>query len=198
MFHNALYRLERNQKTTLLWLGLTFLALSVLWFFTELLCFKFPMEPIVVFVGGSATLFASYWPWKPSYASERLRDRISFDYQNSNDHEFVIGRGNMRFTLRFSKADGESIYIYRDPPDIEKIAMVFGAGNFSEVRDVSALDYASRELIPAEGQIVSLMNSHGCYALVHIHDIKDAKRSDHCDEVTFSYVINPVGKLDFS
>lgn len=198
MFHNILYRLERGQKKVLLILGVAFLILSAAWFLIEILGKNFPMEPIVVFVGGSATLLASYWPWKPGYANRRKKGRVSFDYENSNDHEFLIGKNDLQFTLRFSKASDTSIHIYRDPADIRAIARIPNAGRIDEVRDVSALDYANRVVTPVEGELVALENTHGSYAVIHIHDIRDARRNDDRDEITFSYVINPVGKTDFS
>ncbi|WP_409321459.1 hypothetical protein [Pseudomonas monteilii] len=198
MFHNTLYRLERGQKKVLFGLGVTFLLLSALWLLVELLDMKYPMEPIVVFVGGIATLLASYWPWKPGYKDKRLKGRVVFDYENTNDHRFVIGKGEMAFTLKFSKAGASSIHMYRDPDDIKRIARIHGAGRFDEVRDITALEYENRAVTPEEGDLVALENSHGSYAIVHIHDIRDATRGDGRDEVTFSFVINPIGKTDFS
>lgn len=198
MFHNTLYRLERGQKKILFWLGITFLLFSAIWLLVEIFEMKFPMEPIVVFVGGSATLLASYWPWKPGYLNKRMKGRVSFDYENSNNHKFIIGERELQFTLEFSKASDTSIHIYSDPSDIKRVARIPGTGRINEVRDVTALTYANRSVTPEEGELVALENVHGSYAIVHIHDIRDASREDDRDEVTFSYVINPVGKTDFS
>ncbi|MFD2205744.1 hypothetical protein [Kiloniella antarctica] len=197
MFHNTLFRLERSQKKWLLWLGISFLCLSVIWFFVELLEWKFPLEPVVVFVGGIVTLLAIYWPWKPGYADKRLKSRITCDYM-SNDHKFIIGHSEYQFTLQFSKRSDKSIYLYNDPPDIEEIALIHGAGQIKEVRDVTALVYTNRAVIPEEGQLVALKNHEGNYAVIHIHDIRDSTRNDDRDEVTFSYAINPDGGTDFS
>lgn len=198
MFHNTLYRLERGQKKVLFGLGITFLLLSASWLLVELSDKEYPMEPIVVFVGGIATLLASYWPWKPRYKDKRLKGRVTFDYENTNNHKFTIGHDKMKFTLAFSKAGASSIHMYRDPDDIKRIARIHGAGRFDEIRDITALEYENRLITPAEGELVALENSHGSYAVVHIHDIRDATRGDDRDEVTFSFVINPTGKTDFS
>lgn len=198
MFHNTLYRLERGQKKVLLGLGIAFLVLSILWLFVEIFELGYPMEPIVVFVGGIATLFASYWPWKPNYKDKRLEGRNEFDYENTNNGRFDIGRELMEFTLKFSKASDVSIHVYSDPENIKRVAKIPGIGRFDEVRDVTALEYSNRAVTIGEGELVALENINGSYAIVHIHDIRDATREDDRDEVTFSYIINPVGKTNFS
>ncbi|NRB19967.1 MAG: hypothetical protein HRU33_21070 [Rhodobacteraceae bacterium] len=116
----------------------------------------------------------------------------------SNNHQFAIGRADLEFTLQFSKASDRSIHVYRDPPDIKKIAIAQGAGQISELKDVTALNYSNRSVIPEEGQVFCLENQHGNFACVQIHDVKDASRDDDRDEVTFSYAINPGGGTDFS
>lgn len=197
MFHTVLYRLERQQKIWLTKLLIIFLILSAVWFLFEYFSIDFPMEPLVVLVGGVATLFASYWPWKPNYIDNRLQGRHSIDYM-SNNHKFIIGNNQLKFTLQFSKASNTSIYMYKDPADIESVALIHDAGKISDVKDVSCLDYSNRAVCPKEGELVALKNGYGNYAIVHIHDIRDADRGDNCNEVTLSFVINPEGKTDFS
>ena len=197
MLHNTLYRMQKIQKTTLTFLLILFLVVSVIWFIIEWYGCKFPMEPVVVFIGGTATLFASFWPWKPTYANQRHHGRQSFDYM-TNNHTFTIGTGDRKFTLRFSKASDRAIYMYSDPSDIKAIALVKQCGQISDIGDASSLNYSTRDVCPKEGEIVCLRNDHDCYAAIQIHDVRDASRNDAYDEVTFSYVINPVGKLSFS
>ena len=197
MFHTTLYRLERGQKRLLAALGLLFSALSILWFVLETIDASFPMEPIVVFVGGVATLFASYWPWRPSYADRRLQGRASIDYM-SNNHRFDIGREELAFELRFSKCSHEQIYIYKDSTNIDSVALAHGASRISDLRDVLALDFSMRVVSPAEGEIIVLRNVHGNYAAVQVHDIRDKTRSDDRNEVTITWAINPDKGADFS
>lgn len=197
MFHTTLYRLERSQKRALAILGLLFLTLSIVWFVLELQEVDFPMEPVVVFVGGAATLLASYWPWRPNYMDRRLTGRASIDYM-SNDHRFFIGREDLRFTLRFSKCSENAIYLYKDPPDIEGIALAHGAGRVDEVRDAAALDFGNRVISAQEGSVIVLRNTNRHYAALMICDVKDSSREDDRDEVTVSWVINPERGTDFS
>lgn len=197
MLHNSLYKMQKSQKKTLNILLVLFLAVSAIWFVLEYIKFDFPMEPIVVLIGGIATLFASFWPFKPTYANQRLHGRQSFDYM-TNNHNFTIGANERKFTLHFSKASDTKIHMYSDPADIKAIALVKGGGSITDIADASALNYSTRDISPEEGDIVCLENIHGCYAAVQIHDIRDASRADLYDEVTFSYVINPAGKLSFT
>lgn len=197
MFHNTLYRLERGQKVCLTALGLLFLVASAIWLFAELVEWWFPMEPVVVLLGGLATLLASFWPWKPGYAARRMKGRVVVDYM-SNDHYFLIGQGDREFTLQFSKASGDQIRLYGDPPNIERIALASDAGRISDIKDATALDFSNRVASPSEGEIVVLQNVHGNYAAIHVHDVRDLDRDDDRDELTFSYVINPDGGSNFS
>ncbi|MFK4259849.1 hypothetical protein [Agrobacterium tumefaciens] len=116
-----------------------------------------------------------------------------------NNHQFAIGTGEHQFTLQFSKGSDVTIRMYNDPADIDRIAVASNASRFEDVRDASVFNYTSRDIAVDEGQIVALKNVKGNYALVHIHDIRDNSRpGDDCDEVTFSYAINPSGKTNFA
>ncbi|WP_417260614.1 hypothetical protein [Celeribacter sp.] len=120
-----------------------------------------------------------------------------FDY-TSNNGDFRIGREETEFTLHFSKASDTSIHFYNYSSDVKSVAIAKGAGQISDIKDATAFDYSSRSVTPEEGQIVCLENKFGNFACVHIIDVKDARRTDNSNEVTFSYVINPDGGTDFS
>lgn len=189
--------MEKSQKSTLKYLLVVFLIISAIWFYLELIDCKFPMEPIVVFIGGIATLFASFWPWRPTYSDRRLIGHESFNYM-SNNHKFDIGKNDLLFTLQFSKASDTGIHMYSDPPNIDSIALANGCGRIADIQDAAALNYSTRSVTPEEGEVVCLKNNNGHYAAIIIHDVKDARRTDAYDEVTFSYVINPDKKTNFS
>lgn len=195
--HNTLYKLEKNQKRCLLVLGILFLVLSMLWFIAELFEWGFPMEPLVVFVGGAATLSATYWPWRATNRLSSQRGRISFEY-STNRGCFDIGSGDRTFTLEFSKADDVAIHMYNYPESIKAIALVKGCGRIEDVKDASTLNYSSKSASPREGELVVLQNTNGYFAAILIHDIKDNRRGDVIDEVTFSYVIDHSKSGNFS
>jgi hypothetical protein len=195
--HNLSYRLSRNQAMTPNILALGFIGLSIVWFVLELMWVKFPMEPVVAVFGGLATLFASYWPWKPKYASRRLSGRVTTDY-SSNDKVYPIGSGEEGFTIKWSSGSGSSIHLYNHLQDIDGVAIAYDVGRFVDIKDSSVFDFSSRTVTRNEGEIAVLRNTSGRYALVHIHDIRARSHGDDRDEITFSYVINPNKGTDFS
>ncbi|MEX3315474.1 hypothetical protein [Sulfitobacter sp. PS-8MA] len=197
MQHNTLYRFQRNQKNTLFWLSLLFLALSLTWWVGEIFGWWFPLEPPVVFVGGLTTLAAIYWPFKAPNADMRCTGRNTFAYK-SNDGVFTIGQGEVELTLKFSNASGDSIHVYSDPENVQRVALAKGVGQISDIKDVSVFDYSSRTVTPKEGQIVCLENKGGNFACIHIHDVKAESHGDHVSEITFSYAISLAGNTDFS
>ncbi len=197
MIHNSLYRLQRSQKTAIKSLSVIFILLSAFWFFLEFFNFKFPMEPIVVLSGGLATFFAVYWPFNPPCRDRRLKGHDYFDY-TSNSGQFKIGRNDLEFTLKFTPADGQRIYIYNDPSNILSIALAQDAGKISAIKDATVFDYSNRFLCLKEGQIVCLKNKNENYACIQVVDIRHPDYGDDRHEVTFSYVINPDCGSDFS
>jgi hypothetical protein len=197
MQHNILYQFQRSQKKAIFWLALLFLGLSFVWWIAEISKWWFPLEPLVVFVGGLTTLAAVYWPFQASNANRRLFGRNAFEYK-SNDGQFSIGRDEAEFTLAFSNASDEAIHVYSDPANVSRVALATGVGQFSDIRDVCVFDYSSRSVTPNENQIVCLENVYGNFACIHVHDVKAESHGDTVSEVTFSYVIDPEGGTDFA
>jgi hypothetical protein len=197
MQHNILYRFQRSQKKALFWLALLFLTLSFAWWIAEISEWWFPLEPLVVFVGGLTTLAAIYWPFQAPNANKRLLGRNAFGYK-SNDGQFFIGDDDAELTLKFSNASGETIHVYSDPANVLRVALATGVGQISDIKDVTVFDYSSRTVSPKENQIVCLENVFGKFACIHIHDVKAESHGDSFSEVTFSYVIDPEGGTDFS
>ncbi|APS30821.1 hypothetical protein [Pectobacterium brasiliense] len=201
--HTTLYKLERGQKKVLLCLGLLFLLLSIIWFFCELLNINIPMEPIVVFVGGSATLLASYWPFKATNRNACLTGKEPFDYSTNNGY-FTIGSGENRFVLAFSSADHEHIYMYnglhKSKANTDKIAKADGAGCFKDIKDVTEFDYTNTSVQLKIGEIVALRSKEtGRYALIQILDVKyQGRKGAMKDEVVFRYVIHTDNSTSFA
>lgn len=125
------------------------------------------------------------------------KGRHTFDYSNA-DGIFPIGVGDTLFETKWSRAGGESIHAYCDPPSIEEIALATGAAQISDVRDAARFDYSSRTRTPREGDVLLLRNMHGLYAALQLLDIKAVGHGDTVDEVTFDYVILVDGGRDFS
>nr|WP_314528325.1 hypothetical protein [uncultured Pseudomonas sp.] len=201
--HTSLYRLERGQKKVLLCLGIVFLLLSIIWFFFELLNIQIPMEPIVVFVGGGATLLASYWPFKATNRSACLTGKVPFDY-SINNGVFTIGAGENKFILAFSSAGHDQVHMYnglhKREANTDRIAKAGDAGSFKDIKDVTEFDYASSSVVAEVGEIVALRSRDtGRYALVQILDVKcKGTYGAEINEVVFRYVINTGSGTSFA
>ena len=165
----------------------------VLWF-----CFEPSFGPVIGFITCLGGLAASHWPRKKAkYRNQRSTGRVTFDYSKNNGR-YVIGNGELKFETAWSKASDDSIHIYNDPPSIEGIALDVNKNRISDINDASSYDMSSRTQTPQEGEIVILKNNSGNFAVLQIVDIKDRTRSDNCDELTFEYMINHEGNVDFS
>lgn len=196
--NRALYQLSKSQSKFLTAMGVLFLSLSAIWWILEFWQMNyFPMEPLVVLVGGLTTLFAVYWPFRPSYASQRMKGRHTVDF-TSNDGKFFIGSNDMEFTLMWSNSDSDSIHFYNDPSNIDAIAIASGCTSFNEIKNVSNFDFTSRTRKLYEADILVLRNMHGNYALVRVDDVRAVSHGDNINEITFTYLINPKQGTNFS
>jgi len=120
-----------------------------------------------------------------------------FDYCSYNGC-YVLGGGTFAFETMWSKAGGESIHLYNDPPSINGVAVAKGRRGIHEISDGSLLDFTSRCCTVRESEIAILRNVHGFYAALHVLDIKDNTRGDDRDELRFRYVIQGDGSASFT
>lgn len=153
-------------------------------------------EPFVVLAAGLASLANIYWPFRPRYASSRLKGRAVFDYAMNNG-VFTIGDGELRFDTQWSRASDTSIHCYKDQPSVAGIAIALGAASISDVRDASRFEMSSRSILAREGEIIVLCNNFGNYAAIRVADIRDRTREDTGDEISIEYAINPFHGTDF-
>ncbi|EPG8150811.1 hypothetical protein QZK53_07245 [Acinetobacter baumannii] len=187
-----IYKLTVWQYRISVFCTVMFLVLSVFWFILD--CGR--LEPLVVLFGGIAALTSLVWP-VPNYGNKRLKGRDSFNY-SSNNGIFTIGKDQLTFATKWSKASGESIHLYNDPVSIDVIALADNVTSFKEIRNADAFDFTSRTRTLKENEIAVLKNNNGYYALIRIVDVKDNSRSDDRDELTIEWIINPDKKTDFS
>lgn len=131
------------------------------------------------------------------YSSPTLSGKITFDYSNNNGSYF-LGTGYFLFETKWSKASNTSIHVYTDGVSIDSLALAKGVSEISEIKDITIFDYTSRCRSPHTGQIVIFKNTNGIYLAIKILDIKDDSRTDDRDEVTFEYIIQSDGSIDFS
>ncbi len=121
---------------------------------------------------------------------------VVFDYSNYNGR-YVIGRGQLEFETRWSKASDSSIYVVNDPPSINGVAIARGCRSITHVPNAQSLDYTSRVRTPQLCEIVVLRNVNGFYAAIQVLAIKDDTRGDDRDELRFRYFILSDGSDNF-
>ena len=122
---------------------------------------------------------------------------VAFDYSSHNGR-YVIGHGQLEFETKWTKASDTSIHLYNDPPSIHGVALAQGCRSIEEVMSAAEMDYTSRARTIPRGGVAVLQNVHGCYAALHILDIKDDTRADDRDELRFRYATQGDGSDDFT
>lgn len=130
-------------------------------------------------------------------SSTVISGTVTFDYSNDNGLK-TIGDGLYLFETKWSKANGDSIYVYNDPSSITGVALALDVSFAEEVMDASLYNSSSRTRTPREGEFVVLENNNGYFAILKIIDIKDRTRGDIRDELTFSYYIQTNRSSNFS
>ena len=133
----------------------------------------------------------------PPPQATSLIGEVAFDYSD-HDGRYVIGRGSLQFETCWSKASNTSIHVLHDPPSIDGVALARGYRSLAEVMNARSLDYTSRIRTPQCGEIVVLRNTSGCYAAIHVLQIKDDTRGDEEDELRFRYAIQANGTDNFT
>ena len=122
---------------------------------------------------------------------------VVFDYSSHNGR-YIIGRGQLEFETRWSKASDRSIHVLNDPKSINGVAVAKGCTSIAQVVNAELLDYTSRARTPKRGEIVVFRNVNGFYAAVHVLDIKDDSRTDDRDELRFRYAVQSNGSDGFA
>lgn len=136
-------------------------------------------------------------PSNEKYVSPAVKGLVTFDYSNTMD-DIVIGQNELMFELCFSKASNRSIHIYNDSASVSTVALVKDLSDINQITDARIYDSSSRIRTPIINQIVVLQNINGFYAAIKILAIKDDKRGDYNDEITFEYVIQTNGSSVFN
>ena len=126
-----------------------------------------------------------------------LTGEVVFDYSNHNGR-CVIGRRELEFETKWTKASNTSIHVYNDPPSINGVALAKGCSSIGRICNAASLEYSSRSRTPQRNEIVVFRNVNGFYAAVHVLDIKDDSREDDRDELRFRYAIQANGTDTFT
>jgi len=163
----------------------------LIWF-----CFEPSFEPAIGFFLSLGGIFSSL-TFDSKYKKNRLKGKVKFDYSNNNGI-YKIGKNEMIFETKWSKASNQSIHLYNDPAIISGIAIADNKNQISEIKDATEFDFSSRSRTVQKHGIAILKNTYGNFAVIRILDIKDKTRGDNQDELHYEFVINPYNKSDFS
>ena len=132
------------------------------------------------------------------YVSPAISGRVTFNYTN-NSGNYVIGSGDMVFTVSLSTAGPGAIHLYRDPADIIAIALAPHISTFAEVQDAGQFDSSSRSRTIREGDAAVLRNASGYYAVILIDRVVTRDTAlDGQPQMDFRYSIQPNRSALFS
>lgn len=161
------------------------------WFY-----FKPEFEPAIglILTLGS---FLGYLKFNSKYKKNRLVGKVKFDYSNNNGI-YNIGKNELAFETKWSKASKQSIHLYNDPAVISGIAVANDIYQIKDVKNASQFDFSSRVRTIKKHEIAILKNKYGNYAAIKVIDIKDNTRGDDKDELYYEYVINPDNRTNYS
>lgn len=125
------------------------------------------------------------------YVSPAFAGTVRFDYTN-NSGNYVIGAGEMAFTVNLSTAGPGAIHLYQDPADISGIALATNVASFDEVKDASRFDSSSRSRTIRVGDAAVLRNTSGFYAVLLVDRVVTRDTAlDGQHQIDFRYRIQP-------
>ncbi|CRL47371.1 hypothetical protein [Pseudomonas sp. URMO17WK12:I11] len=197
--------MSRPQKYTLLFLSIIALLLAITWLIYENIVTTptFNLEPLVAIFTGAIPILSLWWPFKPKYCSERIKDKITIDLHSRQTG--IFGKGEMLFQPTFSTNSKTSLHlITRYHPDFIGSAIAGDANRFEDVKDATAYELSNIDKSPNVNDIVILKNRYGIYALIKITELGDTKTNTNTNtntkgmEFRLEYVINPSGGANFS
>lgn len=125
------------------------------------------------------------------YVSPALAGTVRFDYTN-NSGNYLIGAGEMAFTVNLSTAGPGAIHLYQDPADISGIALAINVASFDEVKDASRFDSSSQSRTIRVGDAAVLRNTSGFYAVLLVDRVVTRDTApDGQHQIDFRYRIQP-------
>jgi hypothetical protein len=132
------------------------------------------------------------------YVSPDVSGTLTFDHSN-NDGKYRLGSGDMTFTLKAGQRGKGSVYVLRDPADIDTVALAAAVTQPSQVADASIYDGSSRARTIHVGDAAILRNRNGYWAVVCVDEVHDRNSGpDGHPSMTFRYAIQPDRTPNFS
>lgn len=132
------------------------------------------------------------------WSSPGLTGEVEYAFtQNSGNYTF--GSGQCQFTLNVSTRGENSVYAYRDPSNIQHVALIEDArGRRDLLCDVSQFDTSSRTVEAAVGDAIILHNGDGYWAAAYVLAIWEREVLNRERVIQFRYVVQSDRTADFS
>ena len=108
---------------------------------------------------------------------------------NHLDLNCIIGHGRWSFDTEWSRRNEHGIYLYRDPYNIDSIALADDVSQIHQVENATQYDRSQRSIVLNSGQVALLKNIYGFWAAVKVIEIKDKKFGSDRDKFVFRYKI---------
>lgn len=132
------------------------------------------------------------------WSSPGLTGDVEFAF-TQNSGNYAIGSGQCQFTLNVSTRGANSVYVYRDPSNIQHVALMEDArGRKDLLCDVSQFDTSSRTVEAAVGDAILLHNGDGYWAVIYVLAIWEREVLNRERVIQFRYVIRSDRMADFS
>lgn len=107
----------------------------------------------------------------------------------NNEATFIIGHGRWAFDIELSRCNGSSIWLYRDPYNIDSIAVAKGIHEINQIENTTFYNRSQRTLNLNEGEVAILQNIYGFWAAIKIRKIQDKNFGSPNDLLVIDYKI---------
>lgn len=132
------------------------------------------------------------------WLSPGLSGEVEFVH-SQNSGEYTLGSGQCQFTIKTQVLSPSSLRIYRDPTDIQHVAVIEGVGERTTLlSDVSQFDTSNRIARANIGDAVVLHNQHGYWAIVYVTELFEREGLNREEVMRFHYFIQPDRSSDLS
>jgi hypothetical protein len=132
------------------------------------------------------------------YVSPAFSGSVTFDHSN-NDGRYVLGSGDMTFTLSVTEAGHGLVHLLNDPHDIQAVALCPGIADPTLISDGTMYDGSSRHRLVRVGDTALLRNRNGYWATVSVDDVRTRDTSSGgSPTMSFRYLIQQNGTAQFS
>lgn len=108
------------------------------------------------------------------YVNNKVKGRAECDH---NDLRCIIGFERWTFDTEWSRRNSNSVYLYRDPYNIDSVALTDGIEDIQQIENATHYDSSQRAVIVTVGQVALVQNIYGFWVAIKLITVKN-KHSD--------------------